>query len=306
MSARRPRPTLRQLEYLVAVAEALSFRAAAAACHVSQPALSEQIRLLEEQLGVRLLERDSQRVALTAAGEHVLERARAVLGDVDSLVDAALGAGGPLSGPLALGAIPTVAPYVLPGLVAATRRAHPKLRLVLREAQTPALLEELRAGRIDAALLALPVSGAGLASVPLFDDPFLLAVPRGHRLAGKTPARLSDLRRAEVLLLEDGHCLRDQALALCGEAGAEEAGDVRATSLRTLTRLVAAGLGVTLLPALARDEAADGVQLRVFKAPAPGRTIGLVWRAASARTAEFLMLAEVVRGALPGGVTARE
>jgi len=306
MAARRPRPTLRQLEYLVAVAEALSFRAAAAACHVSQPALSEQIRLLEEQLGVRLLERDSQRVALTAAGEHVLERARAVLGDVDSLVDAALGAGGPLSGPLSLGAIPTVAPYVLPGLVAATRRTHPRLRLVLREAQTSALLEELRAGRLDAALLALPVGGAGLASVPLFDDPFLLAVPRGHRLSGKAPARLSDLKRAEVLLLEDGHCLRDQALALCGEAGAEEAGDVRATSLRTLTRLVAAGLGVTLLPTLARDEAADGVQVREFKAPAPGRTIGLVWRAASARVAEFLMLAEALRTALPEGVTARE
>lgn len=301
----RPRPTLRQLEYLVAVAEELSFRAAAERCHVSQPALSEQIRLLEEQLGVRLFERDSKRVALTEAGAHVLERARAVLGDVDTLVDAALGQGGPLSGTLVLGAIPTVAPYVLPGLVAAARAAHPRLRLVLREAQTATLLEALRAGRVDAALLALPASAAGLSSVPLCEDPFLLAAPRGHRLAAKGPARLSDLRREEVLLLEDGHCLRDQALALCGEAGASEAQDVRATSLRTLARLVATGLGVTLLPALARDEAADGVVLRPFRAPAPGRTLGLCWRASSARGRDFLLLAETLRGVLPDGVTVR-
>ncbi len=255
---------------------------------------------------MRLLERDSRRVALTAAGTHVVERARAALADVDALVDAALGHGGPLAGPLSLGAIPTVAPYLLPGLLAATRRAHGKLHLVLRESRTAALLEDLRAGRLDAALLALPVAGAGLASVPLFDDPFLLAAPRGHRLAGKGPARLAELRRQEVLLLDDGHCLRDQALALCGEAGAHEAGDVRATSLRTLMRLVEAGVGVTLLPALARDEADERrVVLRPFRAPAPGRTIGLVWRSSSARASEFLLLAETVRGALPEGVVAR-
>jgi len=304
--ARRPRPTLRQLEYLVAVAETLNFRVAAERCHVSQPSLSEQIRLLEEQLGVRLLERDSQRVALTAAGKQVLERARAVLGDVDGLVDAALGQGGPLCGPLALGAIPTVAPYVLPGLLGATRRAHPKLRLVLREARTATLVEELRAGRLDAALLALPVDVAGLTAVPVGLDPFLLAAPRGHRLAAKGPARLSDLRKEEVLLLDDGHCLRDQALAICGEAGARETEDVRATSLHTLVRLVAAGLGVTLLPALAQDEAAgERVVLRPFRDPAPGRTLGLAWRSSSARAGEFLLLAETLRAALPGGVTAR-
>jgi len=304
--ARRPRPTLRQLEYLVAVAEKLNFRVAAERCHVSQPALSEQIRLLEEQLGVRLLERDSQRVALTAAGRQVLERARSVLGDVDGLVDAALGQGGPLCGPLALGAIPTVAPYVLPGLLAAARRAHPKLRLVLREARTATLVEELRAGRLDAAVLALPVDVPGLTAVPLADDAFLLAVPRGHRLAGKGPARLADLRREEVMLLEEGHCLRDQALAICAEAGARETEDVRATSLHTLLRLVAAGLGVTLLPALARDEATgERVQLRAFRDPAPGRTLGLVWRTSSARAGDFLLLAETLRAALPAGVTPR-
>jgi LysR family hydrogen peroxide-inducible transcriptional activator len=301
----RPRPTLRQLEYLVAVAEDLSFRAAAARCHVSQPALSEQIRLLEEQLGVRLFERDSKRVSLTEAGAHVLGSARAVLGDVDTLVDAALGQGGPLAGPLVLGAIPTVAPYVLPELLAAARKAHPKLRLVLREAQTATLLEALRTGRVDAALLALPVAGAGLASVPVGDDPFLLAAPHGHRLAGKGPVRLSELRREEVLLLEDGHCLRDQALELRGDAGAAEAQDVRATSLHTLARLVAGGLGVTLLPAIARDEATDGIVLREFKAPAPGRTLGLCWRASSSRGRDFLLLAETLRGVLPAGVTVR-
>ena len=301
----RPRPTLRQLEYLVAVAEDLSFRAAAARCHVSQPALSEQIQLLEEQLGVRLLERDARRVSLTAAGAHLLDRARAVLTDVDTLVDAALGQGGPLTGPLSLGAIPTVAPYLLPGLLAALRKAHPKLRLTLRESQTSTLLDLLRGGRLDAALLALPVSAAGLASVPVCADPFLLAAPHGHRLAGKGPVRLSELRREEVLLLEDGHCLRDQALELCGEAGAHEAADVRATSLRTLTRLVAAGLGVTLLPAIARDEAGEGVVLREFREPAPKRTLGLCWRASSSRERDFLLLAEAARGALPAGALAQ-
>lgn len=302
----RPRPTLRQLEYLLAVSETLNFRAAAARCHVSQPALSEQIRGLELLLGVQLLERDKRRVALTAAGELVVERARAALADVDSLVEAALGQGSPLTGPLSLGAIPTVAPYVLPSLVAAARRAWPKLRLVLRESRTATLVEELKAGRLDCALLALPVNVPGLQAVPLFEDPFLLAAPRSHRLAGRGPAKLSELRREEVMLLDEGHCLRDQALELCGEAGAQEAGDVRATSLRTLTRLVAEGFGITLLPALAQDEVTDGlpVTLRPFRAPAPSRTIGLVWRATSTRASEFLLLAETARGALPDGVTA--
>jgi LysR family hydrogen peroxide-inducible transcriptional activator len=303
----RSRPTLRQLEYLLAVSQTLNFRAAAARCHVSQPALSEQIRGLEQLLGVQLLERDKRRVALTAAGELVVERARAALSDVDSLVEAALGHGGPLTGPLSLGAIPTVAPYVLPGLLAAARRAWPKLRFILRESHTATLVEELRAGRLDCALLALPVNVTGLQAVPLFEDPFLLAAPRDHRLAGRAPARLSELRREEVMLLDDGHCLREQALELCGEAGAHEAGDVRATSLRTLTRLVAEGLGITLLPALARDEVPPDapVSLRSFRAPAPSRTIGLVWRSTSTRAAEFLLLAETARGALPDGVTPR-
>jgi LysR family hydrogen peroxide-inducible transcriptional activator len=274
---------------------------------VSQPALSEQIRGLEDLLGVQLLERDKRRVALTAAGELVVERARAALADVDSLVEAALGQGGPLAGPLSLGAIPTVAPYVLPRLVAAARRAWPKLRLVLRESRTATLVEELKAGRLDCALLALPVNVAGLQAVPLFEDPFLLAAPRGHALAGRGPARLSELRREEVMLLDEGHCLRDQALELCGEAGAQEAGDVRATSLRTLTKLVAEGLGITLLPALAREEVTDGlpVTLRPFREPAPSRTIGLAWRSTSTRAAEFLLLAETLRAALPEGVAAR-
>ncbi|MGQ0553025.1 MAG: LysR substrate-binding domain-containing protein [Planctomycetota bacterium] len=306
--ATRPRPTLRQLEYLIAVAETLNFRAAAAASHVSQPALSEQIRLLEEQLGVRLLERNRRRVALTTAGVHVLERARAVIGDVDTLVEAAVGQGGPLVGPLSFGAIPTVAPYVLPGLLTAARAAHPKLRLVLREARTSELLELLRTGRLDAALLALPIPAPGLTSLPLCDDPFLLVAPAGHRLAGSGPARLSELRRSEVLLLEDGHCLRDQALALCHENGARELGDASATSLRTLLGLVGAGLGVTLLPAMARAEAEclKGLVVRSFKEPAPKRRIGLVWRSTSSRSVEFLMLGEIFRVAFPAGALSRE
>jgi len=328
----RARPTLRQLEYLLAVADSLKFRAAAAACHVSQPALSAQIRQLEELLGVTLFERDKRRVALTPAGKLIVERARAALADVDSLVDAALGHGQPLTGPLALGAIPTVAPYVVPRLLALTRERHPGLRLVLVEATTASLMEALRTNRVEVALLALPVQGAGFSTLPLFDDPFLLAAPAGHRLASRARVKPGDLRREGVLLLEEGHCLREQALQICREAGASEVGDVRATSLTTLLQMVAGGLGITLLPAIASPDAAraegerdgrgrgagaggadaapggtrvEGVVVRPIL-PAPTRTIGLVWRATSPRAPEFVMLAETLRRGLPPGAQPRE
>jgi len=303
---RRSRPTLRQLEYLLAVARTLNFRAAAAASHVSQPALSAQIRLLEEQLGVRLLERDKRSSRLTAAGEIVVDQARAVLADVDGLVDAALGQGEPLAGDLRLGLIPTVAPYVLPGLLAGARRAHPRLRLVVQEAQTAALLEALRLNRIDLAMLALPEKG--FASRPLYDEPFLLVVPAGHALARRPAVRPAALKRQPLLLLDDGHCLREQALSFCRQSGVSPVGDVRAAGLRTLVQLVAAGLGLTLLPATAAAveiAAGDRLVTLPFAGASPRRTIGFLWRATSPRAAEYALLAETALEGLPAGAVAR-
>ena len=304
--ARRSRPTLRQLEYLLAVAETLNFRAAAAASHVSQPALSQQIRLLEEQLGVTLLERDKRSTRLTKAGEIVVGQARAVLADVDGLVDAALGQGEPLAGTLRLGAIPTVAPYVLPGLLRGAAAAHPRLRVVVQEAQTSSLLEGLRLNRVDVALLALPEKG--FASRPLFDEPFLLVAPAGHPLARKSTVKAADLKSQPLLLLDDGHCLRDQALSFCDGTGVKPVSDVRAASLATLVQLVVAGLGVTLLPAIAAAvEVPEGARLvvRPFAKPAPQRTIGLVWRTTSPRGTEYALLAETALRQLPAGAVGR-
>ena len=304
---RRSRPTLRQLEYLLAVAETLNFRAAAAASHVSQPALSAQIRLLEEQLGVKLLERDKRSTRLTPAGEIVVGQARAVLADVDDLVDAALGQAEPLSGDLRLGAIPTVAPYVLPGLLRGVAQRHPRLRLVVQEAQTASLLESLRVNRVDVALLALPEKG--VASRPLYDEPFLLVAPAGHELARKPTVRAADLKRQPLLLLDDGHCLREQALSFCRGSGVAPVTDVRAASLATLVQLVAAGVGLTLLPASAAVvEVRNGADLvvRPFARPQPHRTIGLVWRPTSTRATEYAQLAETVLQHLPAGALARD
>ena len=304
---RRSRPTLRQLEYLLAVAERLNFRAAAADSHISQPALSTQIRLLEEQLGVKLLERDKRSTRLTPAGEIVVGQARAVLADVDGLVDAALGQGEPLSGTLRLGAIPTVAPYVLPGLLRGVAARHPRLRLVVQEAQTSSLVESLRVNRVDVALLALPEKG--LASRPLYDEPFLLVAPAGHALARKPTVRAADLKRQPLLLLDDGHCLREQALSFCRGSGVDPVTDVRAASLATLVQLVAAGLGITLLPASAAAvevPAGAGLVTRPFAKPQPHRTIGLVWRTTSTRATEYALLAETARQHLPAGAVGRD
>jgi len=290
------RPTLRQIEYLLALAETLSFRRAAEACHVSQPALSEQIKDLEQRLGLRLFERGA-RVLLTESGRVVVERARAVMAEVDGLVDVALGEGAPLSGPLRLGVIPTVAPYLLPRVLPGLHAAHPELQLRVREAHTATLLEALRAGRLDAAVLALPVPDDSLDSLPLLTDRFLLAAPPEHALARRKRISEHDLDGAELLLLDEGHCLRDQALELCRRAGAHELGDFRAASLATLAELVAAGHGLTLLPELAAavEGTARGLILRELGRPGPHRKLGLVFRKGSARTRDMALLAEVLR-----------
>ncbi len=287
-------PTLRQLEYLVAIADESTFGAAAVHCHVSQPGLSAQVREVEELLGVRLFDRDRRGATVTPAGEEVVARAREVLAATRDLVEAARRRARPLVGPLRLGVIPTIAPYLLPGCLPAVRREYPELRLMLREEKTEVLLDLVARSRIDAALLAIDVRLGDVDSATLFDDAFLLALPTGHALARKKQVTEGDLDGQRVLLLEDGHCLRDQALAVCERAGADENEDFRATSLATLAQMVAGGDGVTLLPAMAVQALAardSGIVVRPFRAPAPSRRIGLVWRRGSSRGDEMQQLA---------------
>ncbi len=286
------------------MADARHFGRAARACAVTQPALSAQIQSLEAELGVVLFERSRRGVRLTPAGERVIERARAALRALDEVSDAARGAAEPLCGPLHLGVIPTLAPYLLPRWLPVVRRKHPRLQLFLHEDQTSRLVQQLLAGELELLLLALPVDGAGIDVLPLFDEPFLLAVPAGHPLARDRarPVREAELARESVLLLEDGHCLREQALAVCRHAGAREAEQVRAASLTTLVQMVANGLGVTLLPESAVAVEARGARdlaVLPFRAPAPARRIGLAWRRGSPRSAEFRLLGALMPGLDP-------
>ena len=293
------RPTIRALEYLVAVADAGHFGRAARRCAVSQPALSASIAGLEDLLGVVIFERSRRGARVTRAGEPLVARARAVLRAADELIEAARAARGPLAGPLHLGVIPTVAPFVLPRWLPAVHTAHPDLQLFLHEDRTERVLAGLRDGALDLLLLALPVDGEGLEQLPVADEPFVLALPAAHPLArARGPVREAELAHEHLLLLEDGHCLRDQALDVCHRAGASEAGEVRATSLATLTEMVAGGLGATLLPAsgvAALTGGRDEIVLRRFRAPAPGRTLGLVWRRSSPRAEDFRALADGLR-----------
>jgi len=292
------RPSIRQLEYLVALASTRHFGRAAKACAVTQPALSLQIRQLEELLGLRLFERGRRQVLVTPAGARVIERAREALRRIDDLLDEARMAQRPLTGRLSLGVIPTVAPYLLPRALPAVRAAYPELELLLREDQTQRIVTRLRAGELELLLLALPVEGDDLETLRLFEEPFVLAVPESHPLArGRGPLPETALVGEPVVLLEEGHCLRAQALALCDAVGARETGRVQATSLGTLVQMIANGLGITLLPAISLEveaRAGSGIALRAFEAPAPGRTIGLAWRRGSARGAEFRALGEIL------------
>ncbi len=277
------RPSLQQLTYLVAVEDHRHFGRAAEACFVSQPALSAQIRELERRLGVTLFERGNRQVLPTTVGTAVIERARGVLRDMDELVAAAHLDPAGLRGPLALGVIPTMAPYLLPGLLPVLTAAHPHVELHLHELKTAEILRMLRDGGLDLGLLALPVAGDDLVSFALAEDPFVLALPEGHRLAGSEPLALSVVAGLPVILLEEGHCLRDQALSVCRLVGTEAA-EMQATGMPTLCQMVATGLGVTLLPASAvalEARPGTGLTTRPFADPAPTRTIGLVWRRTS-------------------------
>jgi LysR family hydrogen peroxide-inducible transcriptional activator len=288
------------MQYLVAVAQARSFRRAAEACRVSQPSLSAQIAEAERVLGVRVFDRDRRRVIVTPAGEVVLARARRVLLEADDLVDEARRAADPLAGTLRLGVLPTIGPYLLPAVAPALRRAFPRLMLMWSEDKTAALVARVSSGDLDAALVARESDLGDLDPMPLAADPFLLAAARGHPLArSASPLPLEALSGEPVLLLDDGHCLRDQALAVCSKAAAEELG-FRATSLPTLVEMVASGMGVTLLPRIAAQ--AEGrrsdLSTRAFRAPAPGRTLVLARRRGTALEPTLRAVAEAIRAAL--------
>jgi LysR family hydrogen peroxide-inducible transcriptional activator len=301
---------LRDLRYLLALADHRHFGRAAEASHVSQPTLSTQIRKLEEELGVALVERAPRKVMLTEAGAAIAQRARNVIAEVEQMREIARRAHDPESGTLRLGLFPTLGPYLLPHVVGPLRQRFPKIELLLVEEKTEALLAQLRGGRIDAAVLALPFDDEGLEHALLFDEPFVLAVPEQHALAKRRAKalRLDDLRNEHLLLLADGHCLREQALDVCQLAGANEKDGFRATSLETLRQMVAAGVGMTLLPVLAVKPPVPpqpNLRLMPFASPAPTRRVALFWRKSSAR-AGFLREFANVLGALPATLLAPE
>jgi LysR family hydrogen peroxide-inducible transcriptional activator len=289
----------RQLQYVVAVAETLGFHKAAERCHVSQPTLSAQVKQLEDVLGVQLFERDRRRVLLTAAGAVVVAHARRVLLEIDDMIAAAKQLIEPCSGTFRIGVIPTIAPYLLPDVVPAVRARYPKLQLVFREEKTDPVVADLREGRLDAGLLALEAEIGEWASGRIADDPFVVALPEGHRLARKKRVAASDLDNENVLLLDEGHCFRAQALSICNRAGAKES-ELRATSLSTLAQMVSSGSGITLLPqiAVAVENRRGQLEVRPFTSPAPHRTIALIWRPHSPFAETFRDLAEVFRSAL--------
>ena len=279
---------LKDLRYLVAVADTRHFGRAAERCFVSQPTLSTQLKKLEEYLGVQLIERQPKRVALTAAGEEIVTRARRILEASDEVVTLARAHRDPLAGALRIAMLPTIGPYLLPRVAREITKALPRLDLRLYEYPTAAMLAKLRAGEIDLGILALPVDLDGLEARELYDEAFMVALPATHPLAKRPTIRIQDLHGETLLLLEDGHCLRDQALAVCSHASMQEKQDFRATSLETLRQMVATGAGVTLLPELATHGAyrhARGVVVRPFARPAPLRKIGGVWRRTTARHA---------------------
>ncbi len=276
---------LRDLNYLVALIEHGHFGRAAEACFVSQPTLSTQIRKLEEELGVTLVERSSRKVLLTAVGEEIAIRARHVLDEVKQMRELARRTLDPEAGSLRLGIFPTLAPYLLPHVMPEVRKRFPKLSLLLTEDRTAELLDRLADGRMDAAVLALPVQDRRLHEEFLFEEDFLLAAPESHPLTRRRRLLTGDLADQQLLLLEDGHCLRDQALAVCRLAGAGEQAGFRASSLETLRQMVCSGIGITLMPALAAQPpvaALPGLSLRRFSMHPPSRRIGLVWRKSSA------------------------
>lgn len=288
---------LRDLRYLVALADHQHFGKAAAASFVSQPTLSTQIKKLEDELGVTLVERAPGNVMLTPIGKDVVSRARTVLTEVDGMVALAKRSRDPESGKIHLGVFPTLGPYLLPHVIPVLHERFPRIDWYLVEEKTDALLQKLREGKLDAALLALPIEGDQWDIDPLFREEFVLAVPKDKPLNLKHPLGLEDLNDRTLLLLDEGHCLRDQALAVCRLSGAREQQDFRATSLETLRQMVGTGLGDTLLPALATlpPHNTDDLQLVPFEGEPPFREISLVRRHSSAMASTLEAIAATIR-----------
>lgn len=288
---------LKDLRYLVALANERHFGRAAQKSFVSQPTLSAQLRKLEAYLGVQLVERQPRRVTLTEAGEKVVARARRILEDSEEIVAIARHSSDPLSGTLKVAFIPTIGPYLLPRVAPRIRKTLPRLKLLLFEHQTAVLLERLHAGVIDLGILALPVELEGLESRLLFEEPFAVALNSAHPLVKRKSLKPADLDGETLLLLEDGHCLRDQALEVCARVNVHESSDYRATSLETLRQMVAAGHGITLLPEMAAHGPygdARSVALRPFAKPVPQRQVGAVWRRSSARVTAIQALCDAL------------
>lgn len=297
--------TLQELKYLVALADHGHFGRAAEACHITQSTLSTQIKKLEDFLGVTLFDRSLKRATPTPIGKEILQAARNIVEEAERIRELARHAQDPMARTVHLGVIPTLGPYYLPHALTLAHRKHPGLRLLLREEMTPQILEHLADGKLDAGLLALPVRDDALRVEPLFHEPFYAALPVGHELAKRETLKVADIMNEKLLLLDEGHCLRDQALDVCG-ARQDRREEVRATSLETLRQMVAMGLGITLLPALAVDAgprvSRKAVAIRPFKSPPPGRTIALAWRKRAPFPETFERLAATLKASLPDDV----
>lgn len=285
---------LRDLRYLVAVADLRSFIQAADQCFISQPTLSTQIKKMEESLGVQIFERTNKKVLPTEIGEQIIASARRILIEVDTIEKLADHAQDPLSGNFRLGAFPTLATYIFPGLVPKIKQSLPKLRLILIEEKTDVLIAQLKQGQLDAALLALPIHDDYLESRILFEDEFYLAVASNHSFAKRQSISQSDLFHEQLLLLDEGHCLRGQALQICQINHAEEQPDVKATGLETLRQMVKAGTGITFMPKIAIREHEEGIRYIPFENPVPKRTLGLFWRKTSSRNELFGRLTKLI------------
>ena len=292
---------LRDLNYLVAVADLRSFIRAAERCFISQPTLSTQIKKMEESLDIKIFERNNKRVIPTELGEQIIASARSILLEIEHIEALAKNAQNPFAGNFRLGAIPTLSSYIFPQLVSVIKKTFPELRLILIEEKTDLLMTQLKQGKIDAALIALPIKDDFLIAEKLFDDEFKLAVAIDNPLANKLEIQPSDLIHQQILLLDEGHCLRDQALQICKSSNTEEQYNVRATGIETLRQMVRAGTGITFMPQIAiNDTEEEGIQYIPFSQPAPTRTIGLVWRKTSARTELIKQLIVLISSVMAG------
>ncbi len=290
---------IRELEYFVAVAELRHFGKAAQKVHVSQPTLSMQLKKLEESLGAPLFERTSREVLITAFGEEVLEHAREVLFQRDTILEFGRRAANPLAGDLHIGIFPTLAPYLLPPLTPILKRQLPALKLFFHEERTEFLLEKLLTGKIDVAFMALPIDSDKLETIFLFEEEFQLAVPKDHELAKFKTISSDKLEEQDLLLLEDGHCFRDQALAVCAHAKAQVNTDFSATSIETLLSMIAAGSGITLVPQMAARGKRKQVSFLSFRGKTPKRAIALVYRSSSHRKDLFRKIEDCLKGKFP-------